>query len=370
MIEAKNKRTPLQLEIQTLTPLWTGGVDGKVDRIHESGILGSLRWWYEAIVRGLGGDACDAVSSDCGFDAKKYKEREKSGLTERELLRYAGLCDVCQLFGATGWRRRFRLSVFGTRLSTDFLQQIKADHPRTRGTGTGQPSWYFQYQDEQMRKPNTPMSGSLVLHIQSLDPAFPPEVIAGLIQFVADWTAIGARAQMGFGVVQIQGDRIDTTPLYNHLLSCQGGKPYPDMPSLNNMFLARIKVKNQQLKETFNLKYDLRALFRSDDKTRHFMMGTVHGKRSVATECMAAKIKMSHPYGDGLMRVWGWVPDLPGSAAMQREEVLIEIHKHLDSNYALECWREMNSERDTWTKHQADASTFLHSLLLGEDKQP
>ncbi|MBK9094822.1 MAG: type III-B CRISPR module RAMP protein Cmr1 [Anaerolineae bacterium] len=45
---------PLNITIRTLTPLWTGGVDGAMDRIHETGILGSLRWWYEAIVRGLG----------------------------------------------------------------------------------------------------------------------------------------------------------------------------------------------------------------------------------------------------------------------------------------------------------------------------
>ena len=28
----------------------------KVDCIHETGLLGSMRWWYEAMVRGLGGE--------------------------------------------------------------------------------------------------------------------------------------------------------------------------------------------------------------------------------------------------------------------------------------------------------------------------
>ena len=33
------------LELTTLTPIWTGGVEtGKMDRIHETGIIGSLRW--------------------------------------------------------------------------------------------------------------------------------------------------------------------------------------------------------------------------------------------------------------------------------------------------------------------------------------
>ena len=49
----------LAIQIQTLTPLWTGGIDGTCDQLHISGLMGSLRYWYEAIVRGAGGYACD-----------------------------------------------------------------------------------------------------------------------------------------------------------------------------------------------------------------------------------------------------------------------------------------------------------------------
>lgn len=85
----------MRLAIKTLTPIWTGGAEtGKVDRIHETGILGSLRWWYEAIVRGLGGDACDPSKGECRFDLEKYKTSQATD--ERQRLRDAGLCDVCQ----------------------------------------------------------------------------------------------------------------------------------------------------------------------------------------------------------------------------------------------------------------------------------
>jgi CRISPR-associated protein Cmr1 len=43
----------MSLHIQTLTPLWTGGINPTMDRIHETGLIGSLRWWHRAIVRGL-----------------------------------------------------------------------------------------------------------------------------------------------------------------------------------------------------------------------------------------------------------------------------------------------------------------------------
>ncbi len=44
----------LVVKIKTLTPLYTGGVEGTMDRIHETAILGGLRWWCEAIVWGAG----------------------------------------------------------------------------------------------------------------------------------------------------------------------------------------------------------------------------------------------------------------------------------------------------------------------------
>lgn len=98
----------MEIKLKTLTPIWTGGVTtGRMDRIHETGLIGSLRWWYEATVRGLYGDVCDPTSDKpedrCQFDAKTY---EKTKNVEDGL---AGVCPVCRLFGCTGWKRRFEL---------------------------------------------------------------------------------------------------------------------------------------------------------------------------------------------------------------------------------------------------------------------
>ena len=105
----------MQITLKTLTPLWTGGVDQTCDRLHETGLIGSLRWWYEALVRGLGGYACDPTSEDpqarCEFDAKAYEQVKKDGKSEAEAIN-AGLhrvCPVCYVFGTTGWARLFQL---------------------------------------------------------------------------------------------------------------------------------------------------------------------------------------------------------------------------------------------------------------------
>jgi CRISPR-associated protein Cmr1 len=77
-----------------LTPIWTGGVDRKSDRQVPTGLLGSIRWWFEVLVRGLGGAACDPSDTQLRCPDKRGRH-----------------CVVCELFGCTGWARKFRLQV-------------------------------------------------------------------------------------------------------------------------------------------------------------------------------------------------------------------------------------------------------------------
>ncbi len=90
----------MEIRLRAMTPIWTGGLDQSCDRLHETGLIGSLRWWYEAMVRGLGGYACDPTGENgCKYDPKKKEPPEKQ------------LCPACYLFGCTGWARKFRVKV-------------------------------------------------------------------------------------------------------------------------------------------------------------------------------------------------------------------------------------------------------------------
>ncbi|MBW2137903.1 MAG: type III-B CRISPR module RAMP protein Cmr1 [Deltaproteobacteria bacterium] len=157
------------MRIRTLTPLWTGGVDRTCDRLHETGIIGSLRWWYEAIVRGLGGEACDPSQGTCGFDA--------------------GLCDVCQLFGATGWRRRFRLEIVDDQTTpiwqpTDQMLNVRPPG-RTRG-------WYL------------PPGGMGRLTLKFIGDPKVLSLMAALLLFLEKRGNLGAKPQLGYGVFAIE----------------------------------------------------------------------------------------------------------------------------------------------------------------------
>ena len=362
----------MAIKLKTLTPLWTGGEDGKVDRIHETGILGSLRWWYEVIVRGLDGHACDPSQGECRFDDDKYAKSRATN--ERKRLQDAGLCDVCQVFGATGWRRRFRLEVVAHSLSDAPIQRtIKADRTYKDNKGkTHTP--YFRDPTQASPAPNTPKQREFTIKIHSLSPDFPSKAIAALVQFLADWAAIGAKTQMGFGVIGLEGGRVDTRPLFEWLEKCPkavAGSSVPgDLPSLKNIFLARIVPKDGgkfSEQDTFNLKYDLRQLFRGQKNKdlRHFIMGTIKEGR------IAAKVKPSRPYDHGdkkAIRVWGWIPEKADAYrnGWDREKVVEKIHERLKNTYQLDVWRELNSARDTENPNNNCAKSFLRSLLCLE----
>jgi len=88
-------------------------------------------------------------------------------------------------------------------------------------------------------------------------------------------------------------------------------------------------------------------------------MGTTKGQP------IAAKVKISRPYNNGLIRVWGWIPEEAGiyKYGWNREKIIDAIYQYLRKNYTLEVWREMDSPRDTVTPNISSAQAFLRSIL-------
>jgi len=81
------------LKIKAVSDIWTGGINiGENNDFRNSGIIGSIRWWYEITVRALGGYACSPLI-------------EEGSCPDSE----GNRCPVCELFGCTGWSRKFKL---------------------------------------------------------------------------------------------------------------------------------------------------------------------------------------------------------------------------------------------------------------------
>lgn len=95
-----NTQEPKIYKFRAFNDIWTGDAKGKPDRTITTGLLGSIRWWFEVLVRGLGGSACDPTS-----DRKRCPNHRKRPTDPGHH------CVVCELFGCTGWARKFRFEV-------------------------------------------------------------------------------------------------------------------------------------------------------------------------------------------------------------------------------------------------------------------
>ena len=132
-------------ELHASTDVWTGSVDlvekkeksqeknnsqknefpleEKIipSRLISTGLLGSIRWWFEVLVRGLDGSACDPTDTKC--ESQDH-------------------CVVCELFGCTGWARKFRFEVLSNGLKTR-TEQIKKNDPKTRTEQTKEEDTFY-----------------------------------------------------------------------------------------------------------------------------------------------------------------------------------------------------------------------------------
>lgn len=174
----------MEIQLRTLTPLWTGGIHtGQMDRLHETGIIGSLRWWYEAIVRGQNSRVCDPISNDsCQFDAKAYEEAKKQKDPEAVEKGLAKVCPACRLFGCTGWRRQFQLVV-----AQDQTQPAWSSPPDTLNVRPPDRSrgWFLP----------PGRSGTLTLRLHGPQ----QNQIRDLFLALEEWGSLGAKPQLGYG---------------------------------------------------------------------------------------------------------------------------------------------------------------------------
>jgi CRISPR-associated protein Cmr1 len=292
------------------------------------------------IVRGLGGWACDPSKHSCQYDPNKP---------------HSGLCDVCRVFGATGWARRFRLLINSEiQLKPDHSYDKRPKASRNYKNRFGKmviPTWYLS---------GPPSSGHVDIQIIATDKQFPVEVIGTLLQFLADWASVGAKSQMGFGAINItppQKAQHLTTYLVDHLTPVSQDNV---SPALRDIFFIGMNAKRFTSNETFNLKYDLRRLFYNDRNLRHFIMGTVDNERR------GTKIMITNPYNNNTsLRVWGWIPEEVSKFGTSREQVIKLIYSHLTTHYTVNYWREFNSTRDTTGIKYTNPQEFLDSLLKG-----
>ncbi len=279
----------LEIKLQTRTPLWTGGIGGKTDRLHETGIIGSLRWWYEAIVRGLGGEACDPTTHKCP---------DKNG----------NVCDVCALFGATGLKRGFRID-WDPPENEDENSRLQVKVQNNRG-------WYLKNGLSFDELGGAFYATRKLNWLDTDDDLW--QILNVVLTLNERYAGLGAQTQQGYGVfsipyrsVQLEERRGIAAINRSKQRANRKTNVSHGLPSLENFFFAKIQfavpsdrkgfilartteVSRSELDEYLSanilpiapiIRYHLRALIREDIQfkgkpnaaTRWILMGVLNG---------------------------------------------------------------------------------------------
>ena len=106
-----------QIKLTPRSLIWTGDRAGECRDFRMTGFKGSLRWWYESLIRALDTYACDPTENGCILELNNQEQQEvdQQGSWEdkcasmRDLVKQK-ICPACYLFGCTGWKSRFGLA--------------------------------------------------------------------------------------------------------------------------------------------------------------------------------------------------------------------------------------------------------------------
>lgn len=397
------------IQLKLITPIWTGNIDSRTDFIQSTGIIGSLRWWMETILRGMGYYVCDPVSDD------RCPKKINNDLT---------YCSACLILGATGKRRLFRIEINDKDVRKVFEGGTINIKPSARNRG-----WFL----------GSGLTGKVELRIIPLDRRAEISLFLLPLLIAAKWAAIGARTQHGYGIVELSNASglkieafkkslnkiIEGESLRSETDKDKNNSSNTELPNLKDMFFAkvqfkvnsedwwaevdgikqvlnhndmRLKEKNSRiLKAWYNsgsvpiapaiknwLRFqDGKQLWRTQNNNTNFsiekwLFGTTGNDKSTS------KINISCAYriNDSLweFRIWGWIPSYGNPSGFDRNSFLEKLKNALSGNDSIKIpwikllgaktedhqlvdWREYNSSKDNKTLNESDFEKFMQSLL-------
>ena len=347
----------MRIKIRTLTPIWTGDINRESTKLRETSIIGSLRWWFEAIVRGFGGNACDSVGelkepNKCELNVEEYKKGTKAE---------ESVCPVCYVFGTTGWSRRFRLEIdensyqsINLSLATDGLKCSYS--PLARNI-----RWWLD-QTLGSVNPRVIKEGTnkgIFLNVTASDPII-VNIIYLTLKTIQEFGALGSHNSYGFGVVKVLEPfnvNIDKTLAFIERY-CKKWKcdeetrlTLSKLPNLKHVFKIDFRLLDE-LHNTnigFILKYAMRNKFKAE-YGKDFAE-QLFGSKKDRPEKFSGKVFISNCWeegGESLFRVYGMLPPII-LGSRKKEDIMDTIEEYIS-----EC---------------LDAEMVSRiSLSLGEDK--
>ncbi len=308
------------LSLNTLTPLYTGGIGQHGEQVHPSGLLGSLRSFSCLLAAAVGDQSFEPAV--WGLVAPRHQDSHAKTVALRwdtQTLRRVTLpSTIC-------WPRQ--------------------DHQERRG-------WFF----------NTAHEGDLTLSLTRRgigDAHWRLLLLALRIQI--RHATLGAKDQYGLGVLTGQLPKVDP-------LDAPVGVP-ADRPGLHRAVFAEVRFDSPcprdmrpRLEAGLRLREALRGAFRGpgQDDLRHYLFGHLGRGGS------AINVSALYPLNDQrcALRVWGVAPHtVPDRFRNQREAAMGRVRHTLTTfqDYQHACLPELAHWRDSG-QHQDEIAPWINHL--------
>ena len=271
----------ITIKTRVLTPVWTGNSEMVPTGLKMSGIIGSMRNIFEGLIRREGGHTCNINEEGkrCNYEKDKH------------------ICPACAVFGCTSWARTFKINwdlqpfnKTGTIVlpETDDCSRYRNRHADEsvypgktsidtwlatvvkEGRGTIRPDAHNEarmaltrmnpaYSADPKTKRRT--DSNLEILVLREHPAYDiGKLIAGLISYMADYYAIGAKVNQGWGFFNaLEGgvDEEDLTAELKKLIDAASSFSHPEwdkdlMNAVDIPYLEPIEVNMPNLWEQFS----------------------------------------------------------------------------------------------------------------------
>jgi CRISPR-associated protein Cmr1 len=176
-----------------------------------------MRWWYEAIVRGMGGYACDPTSGkSCKFNAEAYNKEYRRLLEANESKELASkhalevglkeVCPACRLFGCTGWKRRFKLETFVDANQIESFNLATLDKKKSFNNW-----WLSSIFEKSIKSDHSNMTfgkfNLVITEFTNSTSLIISSQIHSLLSIMSTIGAIGAKNQYGYGIFDFKNKK-------------------------------------------------------------------------------------------------------------------------------------------------------------------
>jgi len=267
----------MQVQFETVTPIWTGDAWGENSEIKPSSIMGSLRFWFEVYCHFAGIE----VKEKEELNYKKFIEKRKENPTqdEFEILQELGLTLPSQIFGCTGWKSRIEIKEITQQITQNYpypLDRVPFHNLEYYSSWKKRnitPSWYF----------TKGFFGSGTITFKTTE-NIKNSILLPLLNFIEQYAFIGVKNNIGYGRVKFTN--IDKVGVFefnkfgirsiNEIIENLEGEIFweEDKIILIDNFIKSHRDLKQLIKELIEEKSNIRQEI-DDQEDRHYKLGTV-----------------------------------------------------------------------------------------------